>query len=122
MPATRRVRRTRALALVLALTAVLGASPGCATLPGLITGGFTGAVDAPMQVYRAHRTFMDRNPIYWPFNVFLIGPLGVVTGPIVGMAKGIAIDIQWLLDQVGYPRVFGTYREESIWRPFTIHW
>lgn len=122
MPATRRVRRTRALALALALTAVLGASPGCATLPGLLTGGFTGAVDAPMQVYRAHRTFMDRNPIYWPFNVILIGPLGVVTGPIVGMAKGIAIDIQWLLDQIGYPRVFGTYREESIWRPFTIHW
>lgn len=122
MPATRRARRSRSLALVLALTAVLGASPGCAAIPGLLTGGFTGAVDAPMQVYRAHRTFMDRNPIYWTFNVILMGPLGMAAGPIVGFGKGLALDIQWLLGQIGYDRVFGTYREESIWRPYTIHW
>lgn len=122
MPTTRRVRRPRALALVLALLLVLGASPGCATLPGMLTGAFTGAVDAPMQVYRGRRTFFDRNPIYWPFNALFFGTLGVMAGPIVGMVKGLAIDIQWLLEQVNYSSVFTTYGDDSIWRPYTIHW
>jgi hypothetical protein len=113
-------RRVRLVGGLLAL--VLAASPGCATLPGLLTGAFTGAVDAPAQVYRYHRAHFDRNPIYWPFNLALFVPLGIATGPLVGMAKGIALDVQWLIGQVGYQRVFATYREPSIWRPFTIHW
>lgn len=113
------VRRS-VLGLALAASLLIAASPGCATIPGLLTGGFTGAVDAPMQVYRANRTFLDRNPIYWTFNVILIGPLGLAAGPIVGMAKGIALDVEWLLDEIGYRRVFTTYREPSIWRPYTI--
>jgi hypothetical protein len=106
----------------LTLCVALALAPGCATMPGLLTGAFTGAVDAPMQVYRKHRTFFDRNPIYWPFNVLFFVPVGIAAGPIVGMAKGMALDIQWLLDQMGYNRVFGTYREPSIWRPYTLHW
>ncbi len=113
----------RRSALVSALLALcLVTSPGCATLPGLLTGAFTGAVDAPAEVYRHHRGVFEHNPIYWPFNLVVFVPLGIATGPLVGMCKGIALDVQWLLDQMGYERVFQTYREPSIWRPFTIHW
>ncbi|MCO5170903.1 MAG: hypothetical protein M9894_31630 [Planctomycetes bacterium] len=115
-----RARRSRALGL--ALTLALALSPGCATLPGMLTGAFTGAVDAPMEVYRHHRVLFDRHPIYWPFNVLFFVPLGIAAGPLVGMAKGIALDIQWLLGQRSYPQVFGSYSEESIWRPYTITW
>src|SRR5689334_12766714 len=101
-------RRSRVLGLALAVSLALGAAPGCAALPGLLTGGFTGAVDAPMQVYRHHRTFFERNPIYWTFNVIFIGPLGVAAGPIVGFAKGLSLDIEWLLNEIGYQRVFTT--------------
>lgn len=114
-------RRVRLAAGLLALALTVG-SPGCATLPGMLTGGFTGAVDAPAQVYRYHRAHFDRNPIWWPFNLVLFVPLGIATGPLVGMAKGVALDVQWLIGQIGYGRVFTTYREPSIWRPFTIHW
>lgn len=118
MPARR--RRSRVLALALAASVLLGASPGCAALPGLLTGAFTGAVDAPAQVYRHHRVLFDREPIYWAFNILFFVPVGIAAGPIVGFAKGLALDIEWLLDQMGYHRVFMTYREPSIWRPYTI--
>lgn len=121
MPASTIRRRSGLLALVVTASVVLP-SPGCSALPGLITGAFTGAVDAPMQVYRYHRVFFDRNPIYWTFNALFIGPLGFACGPIVGFAKGIALDVKWLLDQTDYGDVFGTYRDMSIWRPYTIHW
>lgn len=112
----------RAAVVLLALLLSLG-TQGCATLTGLVTGAFTGAVDAPAQVYRYHRSYFDRNPIYWPFNVFLFVPVGIAAGPIVGFGKGLALDIQWaFLDQVSYGRVFGSYRESSVWRPYTIHW
>lgn len=107
-----------ALGLALGLT-----QPGCAALTGMVTGAFTGAVDAPAQVYRCHRPYFDHHPIYWPFNVVFFVPVGIAAGPIVGFGKGLALDIQWaFLDQVSYGRVFGTYRESSVWRPYTIHW
>jgi len=121
MPASTKRRRSGFLALVLTAAVVLP-SPGCSAIPGLLTGAFTGAVDAPMQVYRHHRVFFDRNPIYWTFNAILIGALGIACGPICGFAKGIALDVKWLLDQTDYGDVFGTYRDMSIWRPYTIHW
>ena len=114
------VSRRRSRVLVLALAVSLLAAPGCSALPGMLTGAFTGCVDAPMQVYRHHRTFFDRNPIYWTFNVIFIGPLGLAAGPIVGFAKGLSLDVEWLLGEMGYKRVFLTYREPSIWRPYTI--
>jgi hypothetical protein len=88
----------------------------------MLTGAFTGAVDAPLQVWRTRKTFYARNPIYWPFTVALFVPLGIAVGPLAGLGKGLAIDIEWLLDQIGYPRVFTTYKDASIWRPYTIHW
>jgi hypothetical protein len=112
--------RRSALALVLALA--IASAPGCATFTGLLTGAFTGAVDAPAQVYRENRGEFHRNPIYWPFNLVLFVPLGIAAGPLVGMGKGIALDMEWLLNRTSYSRSFGTYKEPSVWRPYTIHW
>lgn len=114
-------KATRTAGLLLA--AWVGLSQiGCAALPGLLTGAFTGAVDAPAQVYRHHRGTFDRHPEYWPFNLILFVPLGIVVGPLAGFSKGIGLDIQWFLNQVSYGKAFGTYKDESIWRPYTIHW
>lgn len=97
-------------------------APGCAALPGMISGAFTGAVDAPAQVYRYHRGEFDRHPELWPYNLILFIPLGIAVGPLAGFAKGLGVDVQWFLGQVSYEKAFGTYREESVWRPYTIHW
>ena len=118
-----RPRRRRAgTALTLLLIGATLLTPGCATLPGLLTGAFTGAVDAPMQVYRYNRSEFNRTPIYWAFNVVVLVPAGIIAGPLAGLVKGIATDIQWLLGQTSYKRSMTTYRDYSLWRPFTIHW
>jgi len=116
-----RARTCRRAALAVALASLVPAG-GCAALTGLATGAFTGAVDAPAQVYRHHRGEMNRHPEYWVYNVFLLGPVGLVAGPLAGFAKGFGLDIQWLLGQVDYAEVFGEYGRESVWRPYTIHW
>lgn len=120
------MRRARRAGFALALGLTLGglfSSSGCATLTGLVTGAFTGAVDAPAQVYRYHRGDFARNPIYWPFNILFFVPLGIAFGPLAGMGKGIALDVETvILGKESYGEVFGTYREASIWRPYTIHW
>ena len=109
------------LAFVLGLTA-LPATSGCASLTGLVTGAFTGAVDAPAQVYRTHRDEFAENPINWPANLFLFVPLGFVFGPLTGLCKGVALDMQWVIGQQQYAPVFGSYGNASIWRPYTLHW
>lgn len=120
-PASRR-RRRNAVAAVL-LTGLMVLAPGCATITGLLSGAFTGAVDAPAQVYRYNRSTFDYHPEYWIFNILFFVPVGLVAGPLAGMAKGAALDIQWaFLDQASYGKAFGTYRKSSIWRPYTIHW
>jgi hypothetical protein len=112
---------SRAAALLLCGLLLFG-SPGCAALTGLATGAFTGAVDAPAQVYRKNRSTIDHHPEYWPFNVIFMAPIGFVFGPIAGFAKGLALDIQWLIGRTRYKRSFTTYRKPSVWRPYTIHW
>jgi len=57
-------RRRRRNLLGAALTGLVLLSPGCATLTGLVTGAFTGAVDAPAQVYRYHHATFDYHPEY----------------------------------------------------------
>lgn len=112
----------RAHALLLAVSLLLASHPGCASVTGLVTGALTGVVDAPAQVYRHNRGELDRHPEYWVFNVLIVGPLGFVAGPLVGFAKGVALDIEWLLDEIGYDDAFTTYKAPSVWRPYTIHW
>ena len=114
-------RRARGL-LVIACGVLLLTAPGCAAMTGLITGAFTGCVDAPAQVYRYNRTTMDHHPEYHVFNAMIIGPIGFAAGPLAGFAKGLSTDIQWLLSRLRYDRVFTTYRSPSVWRPYTIHW
>ena len=121
------LRRLRAACLSLAFAATLAlTAEGCAiaTLTGFATGALTGMVDAPAQVYRYNRGEFDRHPEWWSVNILGGVPVGFMAGPLVGLVKGIAIDVQWwLLDYpISYERVFGAYRDESIWRPFTIHW
>ena len=116
--ARHRTRRWQVLLVGLLLTL----SPGCATLTGLVTGPFTGAIDAPAQVYRHHRAHMDRHPELWFFNLIVFFPAGLASGALAGLIKGVGIDIQWALSQLGYDKAFKTYKEPSVWRPFTWHW
>jgi hypothetical protein len=115
----RRVRRAAHALLAL----VLLGHTGCAGLTGFATGAFTGAVDAPAQVYRNHRGEFHRNPIYWPFNLLFFIPIGFVVGPLAGMGKGLALDVDVVvLGRTSYAEAFGTYEDPSIWRPFTMAW
>ncbi|RMG15947.1 MAG: hypothetical protein D6731_07265 [Planctomycetota bacterium] len=117
------VRRRPARALIaLLLGAALFVQPGCAAFTGLLTGAFTGCVDAPMQVYRHNKSTMDHHPEYWAFNALFVGPLGFAAGPLVGFVKGLSVDLQWLLGRTRYGKAFGSYRSVSVWRPYTIHW
>lgn len=115
-----RKRPNRLLTLTLAVGVLL--SSGCATLPGILTGGFTGAVDAPAQVYRYHEGTFHRHPEYWVWNLLLFVPLGIAGGPFAGLSKGVGLDVQWFLNDVTYREVFTDYGNQSIWRPYTIHW
>jgi len=118
----RRLRKT-GLALVLGFSlGALSSLSGCATLTGLTTGAFTGAVDAPAQVARHYQGDFDRNPIFYFWDVVFFVPLGIAVGPFAGMAKGVSIDVMWLIGKQQYGPVFGTYEDPSIWRPYTIHW
>ncbi len=114
-------KATTALALALFLGSMLP-STGCAALTGLVTGAFTGAVDAPAEVYRHNAGDFTRNPLFWPFDILFFVPLGIAAGPIAGFGKGLALDCQWIIDETPYSRAFGTYKEPSVWRPYTIHW
>jgi hypothetical protein len=61
-------------------------------------------------------------PILFSVDALVMGPLGFVTGPLFGFGKGLALDIQWVINQVDYSEVFASYRPTSIWRPFTLAW
>src|SRR5688572_4566616 len=84
-----------ALAAVLLIASLSGA--GCATTTGLVTGAFTGAVDLPAEVVRHHDTTFDGNPILLSPTVLVLAPVGFVSGPIMGLIKGFALDIEWLI-------------------------
>ncbi len=105
--------------LIAAVACVLS---GCAMVTGTATGALTGAVDAPAEVYRHNREAFAEHPIWFAPDALVIGPVGMATGPLLGMGKGLALDIQWILDQVDYGDVFWSYREQSIWRPHTLKW
>ena len=104
------------------LVACLWALSGCATVTGTVTGAFTNAVDAPAENYRANRADFDEYPILHAPNAIVLGLVGVVTGPVFGFGKGLGLDIQWVIGQMDYSDVFGTYGPASIWRPFTFQW
>lgn len=95
---------------------------GCSTITGTVTGAGTGLVDAPAQTYRANRDTFDELPILHGVNALVMGPVGAVTGPVMGFGKGMALDIQWMIGQQSLSEVYGTYEAQSIWRPYTVRW
>lgn len=110
----------RLLAVVLLTTVCL--TSGCATITGTVTGPLTGMIDAPAETYRANRDVFADYPIFFGIDALVMGPIGIVTGPIFGFGKGLSLDIQWVISQVNYSEVFGSYSATSIWRPFTLDW
>ncbi len=107
---------------ILVVVAGLYALTGCASLTGLATGPFTGAVDAPAQVYRENPQWFDQYPIAWSLNVLVVSPVGIVLGAPVGFAKGIALDVQGAIGHIEYKTAFNSYDDSSVWRPYTWQW
>ena len=95
---------------------------GCAGITGLATGVFTGAVDLPAEMYRHNQKMFEKHPVLYGLDALVLGPLGMVTGPLLGFGKGVALDVQWLADHITYGEAFGTYGEASVWRPHTLRW
>ncbi|MFT5285849.1 MAG: hypothetical protein ACI8TQ_002017 [Planctomycetota bacterium] len=107
---------------LLAVTLIVCASSSCATITGTLTGAVTGIVDGPAAVAQKYEQDLSKHPEYWVLNILFTMPLAVICGPVAGFIKGIAIDIQWLRDEVDYSEAFDTYDDVSIWRPWTFHW
>ncbi len=107
------------IALIVAMVCSLS---GCAMIMGTATGALTGAIDAPAETYRANRDAFAEYPVLFTADALVMAPLGMATGPLFGLVKGMALDIQWVIGQVEYGDVFFSYGRESIWRPHTITW
>ena len=107
-----------AVALVFALVAC----SGCAMITGVVTGPFTGAVDLPREAYFQHTQSFYENPMLFGLDALIVGPCGIVVGPVAGLVKGASLDVEWVCGKVDYSEVFGTCNEASIWRPCTICW
>jgi len=104
------------------LVVILLTVTGCATVTGTVTGAFTGAVDLPSQTRIQNEKAFNNYPMLYGFNALIMGPIGIVTGPLTGLMKGMALDVQWMSGQVRYGNVFGSCDRESIWRPHTFVW
>ena len=107
---------------LLAAGLLLCASSSCATITGTLTGALTGMIDGPAAVAGEYEEDLSKHPEYWTLNILIAMPLSVILGPVAGFIKGIAIDIQWLRDEVDYSEAFDSYEPVSIWRPWTMHW
>jgi hypothetical protein len=106
----------------LVLAAMLVLCSGCAGITGLVSGAFTGAVDLPAEAYRQNRQSFEQNPMLYSLDCLVLGPCGIVGGPVMGFLKGVSLDIEWVCGKVDYGVVFGSCKEASIWRPWTIKW
>ena len=107
---------------ILAAFVGLALLPGCATLTGVATGAFTGAVDAPAEAYRQNREAFLKYPALFGLDALFIGPVGFVSGPGFGLVKGASLDVQCAIGLMDYPQVFNSYGPASIWRPWTLQW
>ncbi|MCA8957270.1 MAG: hypothetical protein KDC87_14435 [Planctomycetes bacterium] len=95
----------------------------CAAITGLGTGAVTGLVDFPSTVIA--REFTDDDPAdqssFWAAT-FVLWPVGVVVGPVLGFCKGLALDVNTLSGRTTSSEVFGSYGKASVWRPFEWSW
>ncbi len=108
--------------IAVSILAVVLLCSGCAGITGAVTGAFTGAVDAPAETYRHNTEAFEKYPILFAPDVLLMGPAGIITGPLFGLSKGVALDVQCMMGDMKYGEVFGSYGETSIWRPYTLNW
>ncbi len=111
----------RSIALA-TLVVILLTATGCAALTGLVSGAVTGAVDLPHQTRIQNAKAFDDCPMLYGADVLIMGPVGIVTGPLTGFMKGLSLDVQWISGQIRYGDVFGSYDRESVWRPHTFIW
>lgn len=111
------LRVLRSLALCALVSLPLS---GCSAVTGLVTGGFTGFVDLPSTLVQADKNQAD-DPDFYAASLFL-APTGLVLGPLMGFAKGLALDFTWVTGRVEYGDVYGGYEEASVWRPYAWHW
>ena len=110
------------------LLAAIGISQGCLAAPvGLLTGTFTGIVDAPWQVARTFEDEFEEQPGWWAPNWIIVAPVGAVFGGLAGFGKGIVIDAQgWIRgfrgDDLGEhaSTAFLSYDANSLWRPYSF--
>lgn len=111
-------RRRLLPVLVLSVLAAIG--PGCATIVGTVTGAFTNAVDMPRLMLDPDRHGTEPSPDAVPLIALVFVPIGIVTGPVLGLAKGLYVDV-WggLRDNFDYGDAWG-YGPESVWRPSTF--
>jgi hypothetical protein len=113
--------RMRATAILAAFVG-LALFPGCATITGVATGAFTGAVDAPAEAYRQNREAFLKYPALFGLDVLFLGPVGFASGPAFGLVKGVSLDVQCAIGLMSYGPVFHSYGPASIWRPWTLRW
>jgi len=107
---------------ILAAFVGLALLPGCATVTGVATGAFTGAIDAPAETYRQNREAFLAYPALFGLDALFIGPVGFATGPAFGLIKGASLDVQCAVGLMSYEQVFHSYGRASIWRPWTLRW
>ncbi len=90
-------------------------SSGCATIIGTVTGPFTNTVDLP-------RWFLEEDQMgpEWTFlSVVVFAPVGFITGPVYGFAKGVYVDVgSGLQGNFDYEEGWDS-GVNSVWRPAT---
>jgi len=90
----------------------------CSAVTGLFTGAVTGSYDIT-------RTMVDEgvdDPDHLA-AVFVLGPIGVILGPFLGLFKGLALDYTCLTsEEVSYGDIYGSMGKASVWRPFAWNW
>lgn len=91
-------------------------------ITGTITGPFTGMVDLPVQTYYHNAPAFNDEPMLYGLDALIVGPCGIILGPVCGFVKGASLDVEWVCGKMSYGEVFGTCHDASIWRPCTIWW
>jgi hypothetical protein len=109
------LRRVGGLAVCLLLFLPMNS---CSAVTGLFTGAVTGSYDIT-------RTMVDEgvdDPDHLT-AVIVLGPVGVILGPVLGFFKGLALDYTCLTtEEVSYGDIYGSMGKASVWRPFAWNW
>ncbi|MHC4473482.1 MAG: hypothetical protein ACYS99_21260 [Planctomycetota bacterium] len=105
---------------VVLLVPLLVLPSGC-FIVGAVTGPFSGAIDAPCQVYEHNREAFEESPMLYGADALIVGAFGFGTGPLMGFMKGLSLDIQVLSGHVDTGDAWSS-GPASVFRPFTGYW